>query len=432
MVMIIVGFGWLLLIPLLMLWRQKMRWEIKASYLQKEIEEFQKKELLIEQQNSEILNLKVQKSEIETLLKEKEKNHEERVKLLEETKEKLSLAFKAISFETLEAFHEKSEKEMVKKEELMHKMLDPVKQSLHKLDEGMRLIEKERKGESELFKEQLRAVLESEKSLRDETANLVNALRKPDVRGIWGELQLKRVVELAGMVNYCDFYEQQVIEKEEGARMRPDLIIRLPGDRTVVVDAKVPFESFLEANHTDDPNIKEAKLHDHARRLRQHMQQLGKKSYWEQFPRSPEFVILFLPAEIFFSAALQYDPTLIEVGAEQGVIIATPTTLIGLLKAIAYGWKQDTFSKHAEEISLLGHELYKRLGDMNRHLGLVGKSLNHAVEEFNRTVGSFERRVLVTARKFKQYGAASGEVELEPVEFIEKIPRQVADPTIEV
>lgn len=288
------------------------------------------------------------------------------------------------------------------KEEALVKMLQPVKDSLSKLDTGMRQIEKE---------------------LREETANLVKALRRPDVKGLWGELQLKRVVELAGMVNHCDFFEQQVKSGDDG-RKRPDLLIRMPGDKQIVVDAKAPFEAFLEANHINDLDRKEEKLKDHARLLRQHVQHLGKRNYWQTFQPTPEFVVLFLPAEAFYMAALQYDPTLIETSAELGVIIATPTTLIGLLRAIAYGWKQDRFSKNAQEISALGHELYKRLSDMSKHWSTVGRSLASAVESYNKALGSFERRVLVTARKFQDLGAASGELDLSTPEQVDKIPRE--------
>jgi len=244
-------------------------------------------------------------------------------------------------------------------------------------------------------------------------------------------LQLKRVVELSGMLNHCDFYEQKVEKGEEG-RLRPDLLIRLPGERQIIVDAKAPFEAFLEANHETDLDKKETKLKSHARLLRQHITQLGKKSYWQCFQPTPEFVVLFLPAEIFFTTALQYDPTLIELGAEQNVIIATPMTLIGLLRSIAYGWKQDKFSQHAQEISLLGHELYKRLSDMNKHWSTVGRSLTNAVDGYNKAIGSFERRVLVSARKFKDLGAANNEINLNSIDFIEKIPRQAPENTLEI
>ena len=377
--------------------------------------------------------LRVVEAQLKNTIEERERSFCEKILLIEETKEKLKESFQAISQDALEAIQKKSDSEWAKKEEFFfQKTLVPVKESLSKLDEGMRAIEKERKGEKEQLKEQLKTICASEEALRKETANLVKALRKPDVRGMWGEMQLKRVVELAGMVNHCDFYEQQVEKGDEEQNLRPDLIIRLPADKQIIVDAKAPFAAFLEANQIEDPEKKEERLAAHARHLRHHMMALGKKSYWQKFQPTPEFVVLFLPAEIFFSAALQYDPTLIEAGAEMGVVFATPTTLIGLLRSIAYGWKQDTFSRHAEEIAELAKELYKRLSDMGKHWSSVGKGLTGAVDSYNRAIGSFERRVLVSARKLKEYGAATDHIDLQEIEFIDKVPRQVEDPILEI
>jgi DNA recombination protein RmuC len=231
------------------------------------------------------------------------------------------------------------------------------------------------------------------------------------------------------MLNHCDLFEQ---EHEEGAsgRIRPDLLVRLPGGRQVIVDAKVPLEAYLEAIQTSDEQLREAKLKDHARQVRAHVTQLSRKAYWETFTPTPEFVILFLPAETFFSAALEFDPSLIEVGVEQGVILATPTTLIALLRSVAYGWKQENLSRHAELVNELGHELYKRLIDMGSHLAKMGRGLNAAVDAYNKAVGSLETRVFVTARKFKELGAASSSLELEPVELVEKMVRQIQVPEL--
>ncbi len=396
--------GWSLVFPLAWIWWQ---WEKKKA---------------------EVVQFKIEKREMETILREQDKNFQEKLSILEESKEKLKDAFKGLSLEAVERLHQKAQQESAQKEEALQKILEPIKSSLGKLDDGMHRIEKDRRGEKEALQEQIKAMLESEKMLRQETASLAKSLRKPEIRGMWGELQLKRVVELAGLVNYCDFYEQPVGSTEE-SRVRPDLLIRLPGNRSVIVDAKAPFEAFLEANQIEDPLLKEERLKDHARRLRTHIQQLSRKGYWQSFEHSAEFVILFLPADILFTAALEIDPSLIELGAGQGVIIATPTTLIGLLKAVAHGWKQDKFSTYAKEISDLGHELYKRLNDMTKHFAHVGKSLNSAVESFNKTIGSLERRVLVTARKFQALGAA-GDVEIETIDFIETVSRE-GEPVLE-
>jgi DNA recombination protein RmuC len=363
---------------------------------------------------------------------------EEKLALVTDAQEKLSLAFKALSAdaleksntsflqlakETLGKFQEKAKGDLDKRQQSIEEVLKPVKESLGKLDSGMRAIEKERKGEQESLKQQLKMMVDAEKELRGETSTLVKALRMPIVRGRWGEMQLRRVVELAGMVNHCDFYEQ---ETEEG--MRPDLIVRMPGDKQVIVDAKTPCEAFLEAIQSQDLEIKEEKLKAHARHVRQHVMALGKKAYWQKFQPTPEFVVLFIPSDNFFSSALEFDPSLIEVGVEQGVIIATPTTLIGLLRAIAYGWKQENLSRHAEEVSRLGHELYKRIADMREHWSRVGRTLSSSVEAYNKAVGSLESRVLVSARKFKEMGAASRALELENLEGIDRIPRRLQAP----
>lgn len=382
---------------------------------------------------------KVREENIYLKAREKEqiKGSEEKLAFLSATQERLSQAFKALSSEALEKsnasflqlaketlgkFQEKAKGDLEKRQESIENVLKPVKESLSKLDQGMRTIEKERRGEHESLKAQLKIMSDAEKELRNETSTLVKALRKPIIRGRWGEMQLRRVVELAGMVNHCDFYEQEVAES---GTMRPDVIIKLPGEKQVIVDAKTPCEAYLEAMETDDQDLKEHKMKDHARQVRQHVMALGKKSYWHSFQPTPEFVVLFIPSDNFFSAALEFDPSLIEVGVEQGVIIATPTTLIGLLRAIAYGWKQDKLSRHAEEVSRLGHELYKRITDMGKYWSKVGTSLTSSIDAYNKAVGCLETRVLVSARKFKEMGAAPRSIECETLEGIDRVPRAI-------
>ncbi len=386
----------------------------------------EKKNALIPQLEEQLLALKI-----------KENSLEEKNLFLKQESERLSQTFKALSHDaleknsqsflklagaTLEKFQEAAKGDLEKRQQTINELVAPMKESLQKLDQGLRLIEKERKGEQQMMQEQLRSLVETEKQLRHETATLVKALRSPIARGRWGEIQLKRVVELAGMMNHCDFTEQNHLEDEEG-RLRPDLIVHLPGGRKVIVDAKVPLEAYLEAIQATDDGVRQAKFADHARQVKQHVLALSKKAYWERFQPTPEFVVLFLPAETFFSAALEFDPSLIEIGVEQGVILATPTTLIALLRAVSYGWKQESLSKHAETLEKLGGELYKRTVDMSDHFSRMGRSLGGAVDAYNKAMGSLESRVLVTARKFRELGATSSAVDLDPLELIEKVPR---------
>lgn len=342
--------------------------------------------------------------------------------LSSEALEKSQHSFLHLAKETLGHYQERAQLDLEKRQDSIEKALTPVKESLSQLDKGMQALEKERKGEQESLKAQLRVMTEAERELRRETSTLVGVLKMRTVRGRFGEMQLRRIVEVAGMVAHCDFYEQS---SAEGGQMRPDMIVRLPGNKQVIVDAKTPSEAYFEAIETEDHRIKGEKLKHHAKLVRHHVTALGKKAYWQSFQPTPEFVILFIPSDSFFSAALEFDPALIEVGVEQGVIIATPTTLIGLLKAIAYGWKQETLSRHAEEVSLLGHELYKRIASMTEHVSKVGRSLSSCVDAYNRAVGSLETRVLVSARRFKEMGAAADSVEIEPLEGVDRLPREL-------
>jgi len=298
-----------------------------------------------------------------------------------------------------------------------------VKDTLETLDGQLRAIENVRSAAYGTLSEQVKSLAETQTQLRSETANLVKALRAPIVRGRWGEIQLKRVVELAGMIDHCDFYEQGSVTTDDG-RLRPDLIVRLPGAKNIVVDAKAPLQAYLEALEAPTDELRTAKLKEHAAQVRNHTAKLSAKGYWEHLQPTPEFVVLFLPGETFFSAALEQDPSLIEQGVNQRVILATPTTLIALLRAVAYGWRQEQVAENAQQISDLGQELYERIAIMVEHLAVLRSSLNTSVGAFNRTVGAMQERVLPSVRKFKELGIASKK-ELKEFEPIDSVPREV-------
>ncbi|NUM60421.1 MAG: DNA recombination protein RmuC [Bdellovibrionaceae bacterium] len=302
--------------------------------------------------------------------------------------------------------------------------VSPIFETLSKFENKISELEKNRLESFSSLYAHFGVIKESQEKLRTETANLVKALRTPNVRGRWGELQLKRVVEIAGMLEYCDFEQQASMDSEEG-KLRPDLVVKLPGNKTIIVDSKAVIQAYIEAAQEENEENKKTLMLQHARHIRNRVSELSKKSYWEQFAHSPEFVVLFLPGENFFSSALEIDPKLIEDGVTQKVIIATPTTLIALLKAVSYGWQQASLAENALEISLLGKELYKRIFDMKDHFQKLGNQLSSAVDSYNKTVGSLESRVLVSARKFRDLKSIDGNAEIETLEPIEKIPRQI-------
>jgi DNA recombination protein RmuC len=316
--------------------------------------------------------------------------------------------------------------ELESRERAIAQMLEPVRASLEKVDSRILELDKARVGAYAGLQEQIRGLLEMQAQMRADTGKLVTALRTPSVRGNWGEIQLRRVVEMAGMLEYCDFTSQTTVASED-SRIRPDLLVRLPAGKTIVVDAKTPLDAYLRAIEETDATVGRSRFAEHARQVRTHMAALGRKSYWDQFDHAPEFAVMFLPGECFFSAALEAEPSLIEAGVEQNIILATPTTLIALLRAVAYGWRQERLAQNAAEISALGKELFKRLSDMGDHWNKVGKGLDRAVEAYNAAVGSLESRVMVSARRFAELKTAPLGVEIADLEPVGRSVRQLQD-----
>lgn len=375
---------------------------------------------------------------VKTALENEKELNNRNLELLRDAQAKLSEAFSSLSSQALrennKTFLEIAQSSM---QQMMQSMasdyqqrqqaiadtVSPLRESLDKVDQKIQELEKVRVSDYSSLSQQLQVISQTNEKLQGETSQLVKALRQPVVRGRWGEMQLRRVVELAGMVNYCDFTEQESVTTETG-RLRPDMIVRLPGNKSVIVDSKAPLQSYIDAIEADNDDIKRQKLQAHAQLVKNHINTLSNKAYWEQFNPTPEFVVLFLPGEAFFSTALEYDQTLIEYGVEKRVILANPTTLIALLKAIAYGWRQEQVTQNAFEISKLGKELYDRVRVFTEHVMKMRNNLRQTVENFNNAVGSLEGRVLPAARKFKELGATAGD-EIGTLDTIEVVPKEL-------
>ena len=342
----------------------------------------------------------------------------EKVSLLERAQAQWEERFKSVAGEALS----KSQTSLL---QMTEAKLAPIKETLQRFETQSQALEQQRLKAVSVVGEQLRAVAEGQEKLRSETGNLVTALRSPHVRGRWGEVQLKRVVELAGMIQHCDFQEQETGRDDAGRLLRPDMVVKLPGGKSIVVDSKVPIEAYLAALDTDDVDLRTQHLARHAAQVRDHITKLGAKRYWQQFQPAPEFVVMFVD-EGLFRAALDQDPALFEAGADSGVVLASPSTLIALLRTVSYGWQQETVAESARTINSLGRELYDRVGVFVGHFAKVGRSLDTAVGAYNQALGSLEQRLLVTARKFPEHGVSAPDIADTPQ--IERTPLTLSAP----
>jgi len=379
-------------------------------------------------------------TELEVRLQEEKKAATEKQALLEKAEERLADTFKALSADALKSTQDQflsmaksslkvqqqeASNELDKRKTAVEQLVKPISQTLEKVQSQITESEKLREGDKASLKQQIVHITEANLGLQKETSKLVKALRQPTGRGQWGEMQLRRVVEMAGMQEHCDFETQTTTTTDEGKRLRPDLIVKLPGGQQIVVDSKAPMDAYLDAIEAEDDDQRATAMARHAAQVRTHVQQLGSKKYQDQFETTPEFVVLFLPSEAFFSAALSEDPSLIEKGVDQGVILATPTTLIALLRAVSFGWRQEALAQNAREISAVGRELYSRLGAFAGHVQKLGRSLNSAVGDYNKTVGSLETRILTGARKFEELGAAPETNQISEIKGVESMPREL-------
>jgi len=390
--------------------------------------------IVYQRKNSRLHNLN---TELKTKLELELRNHQEKLTAFEQARQQLSDSFSALSNqalkhnnetflklaqENLKQFQTKASGDLEQREKAIENLVKPIRDALDKTDKQIQNIEKERKESYGALNTHLESMARSQQNLQDQTQQLVNALRRPEVRGQWGELTLKRLAELAGMVEYCDFYEQQHVETDEG-RLRPDMIVKMPDQREIVVDVKTPLDAYLSAIEATDDESRKTHLNRHAKNVRQRVSELSQKSYWAQFKDAPNFVVLFIPGDQFLSTALDYDKNLLEDALRQQVILATPTSFVALLRAVAYGWRQEQLAKNAEVIRKVGEDLYSRLNSFSEHLQKLGRSLEGSLKSYNRAVGSFDSRVLPGARKFTELGISTGK-ELDQPQQIETAVKQ--------
>jgi len=369
-------------------------------------------------------------AELSTTLDLERRQSAERVTEIEKTIAALSgealrqnsQSFLQLAEATLKQFHVQARGELDQKEKAVENLVKPIREALEKTESQVRAMEKERKEAYGALSKHLETLTQTQQLLHGETSKLVTALRRPEVRGQWGELTLKRLAELAGMVEHCDFYQQETVESEEG-RMRPDMIVRMPDGREIVVDVKTPLDAYLSAVEATDEAVRSKHLEHHARKLRDRVRELAAKAYWNQFRKAPDFVVLFIPGDQFLAAALDADRTLLEDALKQKIILATPTSFVALLRAVAYGWRQEALAENADRIRELGEDLYQRLATFSEHLSKIGASLAGSVSAYNKAVGSLDSKVLPGARKFVEMGVTPRKP-LEGPEIVEITPRE--------
>ena len=382
--------------------------------------------------------LREKNTELSTRLDIEQQNNLEKIQSLESARIQLTETFTALSSkalkdnneeflklaqENLKQYQAQAVNELDKKEKSIEHLLTPIKETLSKTEEQFRNIEKERKESQGALHKHLETMAQTQSTLQDETRKLVTALRRPEVRGQWGEMTLKRLAELAGMVEHCDFYEQEHVRTDDGG-LRPDMIVRMPDGREIVVDVKTPLDAYISAIEAVDDTERQIHLTRHTKNVKQRINELADKAYWQQFKNAPDFVVLFIPGDQFLSAALDQEPSILENALARQVILATPTSLVALLRAVGYGWRQEQLAENAEHIKTVGEELYGRLQTFTEHLHKLGKSLDSGMKHYNSAVGSFDSRVLPSARKFNEMGISADKKIAQPNQ-VETAVRQI-------